>query len=74
VRQARQPLTMHFGPNEVVLNLEVQFRPKLSNVELPTAIDRLEGKIREAYPEIKRIFVEAKSRAHSEKNPRSAAA
>lgn len=59
VQQARQPLTMHFGPNEVLLNLDVQFQPKLSSNELTAAIDRLERKIREVYPEITRIFVES---------------
>jgi len=66
VQQARQPLTMHFGPNEVLLNLDVQFRTKMSSTELTAAIDRLELKIREAYPEIKRIFVESKLLAQSE--------
>jgi uncharacterized protein (UPF0335 family) len=43
--------------------------PKLSSTELTAVtavIDRLEQKIREAYPEIKRIFVEAESLAQSE--------
>ena len=71
VRQARQPLTMHFGPNEVLLNLDVQFRSKLSGTELTAAINRLERKIRAAYPEIKRIFVEAQSLVQSEKNTHS---
>ena len=66
VLQARQALTMHFGPSDVLLNLDVQFRPKLSSAELTAAIDRLEQKIRQAYPEITRIFVEAKSLAQSE--------
>jgi divalent metal cation (Fe/Co/Zn/Cd) transporter len=41
------------------LVLDVQLRSKLSSRELTAAIDRLEQKIREAYPEIKRIFVES---------------
>jgi len=71
VQQARQPLTMHFGPNEVLLNLDVQFRPKLSSSEVTAAIDRLEQKIRASYPEIKRIFVEAKALAQSERSTRT---
>lgn len=71
VQQARRALTMHFGPNEVLLNLDVQFRSKLSSAELTAAIDRLEQKIREAYPEIKRIFVEAKSLTQSERSTRA---
>ncbi len=68
VQQARQPLTMHFGPNEVLLNLDVQFKSKLSSTELAAAIDRLEQKIRKPYPEVKRIFVEAQSLVQSERS------
>jgi len=38
------------------------------HTELTAAIDRLEQKIREAYPEIKRIFVEAESLYQSERS------
>ncbi|WP_017299529.1 cation diffusion facilitator family transporter [Nodosilinea nodulosa] len=53
-------LTLHFGPHEVLLNIEIQFRPDLSVAELAEAIDRLEAKIRHRHPEISTIFVEAK--------------
>lgn len=66
VQEAREPLTMHFGPDDVLLNLDVQFRAELSGSELVAAIDRLEQKIRADYPEVKRIFVEADSFARSE--------
>jgi len=57
----RTPLTMHFGPHQVLLNLDVEFRPDLSAEEVAAAIDRLEQSIRDANPEIKRIFIEAES-------------
>lgn len=66
VLQARQPLTMHFGPDEVLLNLDVQFRKGLSSNELAAVIDRLEDKIRKMYPEVKRIFMEADSLKQAE--------
>ena len=68
VQQARQPLTMHFGPREVLLNLDVRFRSGLSSDELAAAIDRLEQNIRQAFPEVRRIFVEAQSLVKSERS------
>ena len=61
IQGVRRPLTMHFGPDEVLLNLEVRFRHDLSAAELTTAVDRLERTIRERHPEIRRIFIEARS-------------
>ncbi len=61
VERVRRPLTMHFGPNEVLLNLDVQFRSALSAKEVAEAIDRLESSIRKRHPEIKRIFIEAEA-------------
>ena len=54
-------LTLYFGPHEVLLNIEIQFQQSLSTKEITQAIDRLESKIQSHYPDIRNIFVEAKS-------------
>jgi len=56
-----RPLTMHLAPKEVLLNLEVRFRKGLSVAELESAVDRMEKRIRDKYPQVKRIFIEAES-------------
>jgi len=61
VAVAGHPLTMHFGPDEILLNLDVRFRPELSSERIMSVIDRLEQTIRNRYPEIRRIFIEAES-------------
>jgi cation diffusion facilitator family transporter len=61
VERVRRPLTMYFGPREVLLNLDVEFQPELSAREVTQAVDRLESKIRQAEPVIKRIFIESES-------------
>lgn len=61
VADVRCPLTMHFGPDEVLLNLEIQFRPGLPPGEITQAVNRLEREIREKHPEFKRIFIEARA-------------
>jgi cation diffusion facilitator family transporter len=55
------PLTMHLGPREVLLNLDIQFKKNLTAEEIEVAIDRLERAIRHRYPSITRIFIEVES-------------
>jgi cation diffusion facilitator family transporter len=61
VERAARPLTMHMGPHNILLNLDIQFRPELSTAELMTSIDRLEKQIRQEQPDVKRIFIEAET-------------
>jgi cation diffusion facilitator family transporter len=63
VEHVRRPLTLHLGPSDAVLALDVQFRRDLSSRDVEQAIDRLQDAIRARHPEFKRIFVEAKSLA-----------
>jgi cation diffusion facilitator family transporter len=55
------PLTMHLGPREILLNLEVEFRPEMTMPQIAGAIDRLESHIRARHAEVIRIFIEARS-------------
>lgn len=61
VAQVLRVLTLHFGPNEILLNLELEFRDGLSVIEAAIAIDRVESTIRDRHPQVKQIFVEVKS-------------
>ncbi|WP_016949698.1 hypothetical protein [Anabaena sp. PCC 7108] len=54
-------LTMHLAPQEVLLNLEIQFSQNLTSEKIALTVDNLEAKIRQHHPEIKQIFIEAKS-------------
>ena len=59
VAAVAQPLTMHLGPEDVLLNLEVKFRDGLPSQDIPSAISRIESSIREKHPAITRIYIEA---------------
>ena len=61
VVEVRKALTMHFGPNDVLLTLDVRFQKDLKSGDIASAINRLEAKIRDRHPEIRHIFIEAKS-------------
>ena len=54
-------LTLHFGPQEILLNLEINFVDDLETEELAIAVERLESSIRTKHSEIQNIFIEAKS-------------
>jgi divalent metal cation (Fe/Co/Zn/Cd) transporter len=52
---------MYFGPNEVLLNMDLKFKPTLSAHDIVSAVDQLEAAIRREFPEIRRISIEARS-------------
>lgn len=60
VVEVRKALTMHFGPQEVLLTLDIRFQKELTSTGIAAAVDRLEKKIRDRHPQIRRIFIEAK--------------
>lgn len=57
----RRPVTMHFGPESVLVAMDVEFRSALSTPEIAAAIDRLEERIRREAPEVTHIYIEAES-------------
>ncbi|MBN3907009.1 MAG: cation transporter [Nostoc sp. NMS1] len=61
VKEVIRVLTMQLAPHEVLLNLEIQFSKNLTGEEIALTVESLEIKIRQKHPEIKQIFIEAKS-------------
>lgn len=56
-----EALTMHLGPADILLTLDVDFADRLTTSQIEDAIFDLERRIQGQHPEIKRIFIEAKS-------------
>jgi cation diffusion facilitator family transporter len=54
-------LTMHLGPEDVLLNLEVTFTPGLPAEDIHAAVHRIEERINGPYPEVSRIFIEVEA-------------
>jgi cation diffusion facilitator family transporter len=66
VARVAKPLTMYFGPEDILLALDVQFKDQLPAEEITDAVSQIETRVREAHPSIKRIYIEAASlRQHS---------
>jgi cation diffusion facilitator family transporter len=66
VASVAPPLTMYFGPETVLLAVEIRFRPELSGDEVARSIDRLEATVKSKHPKVKRVFVEAAGLSHRE--------
>ncbi len=55
--------TMHFGPREILLAVEVDFADGLSSSQVEASTSELKIKLRENFPEIRRIYLESSSLA-----------
>jgi len=54
-------LTMHLGPDDILVNLDVEFVDGLSTDEVEDTVGRIESRVKEAVPEVTRIYIEAQS-------------
>ena len=59
VERVGYPLTMYFGPHNVLLTMNVQFHKGLLATSVEQAIDRIEASIRERHRDIHHIYLEA---------------
>lgn len=61
VDRVTQLLTLHLGPDEVLLAMKLAFRPSLSVEQVEDVTNRVEANIRAAMPRMRKIFIEADS-------------
>jgi len=59
---ANEVLTMHMGPDFVLANISIDFLDELSSDEIEIAVAEMDQRIKNKYPQIKRIFIEAEKR------------
>jgi len=55
-------LTMHMGPDFILVNISIDFRDDIPAGDLEEMISRMDVQIKESFPTVKRVFVEAESR------------
>jgi cation diffusion facilitator family transporter len=61
VVQVTQLLTMHLGPEVVILAMKVAFRPELGAQAIEEVTNRVEARIRAELPQMRKIFIEVDS-------------
>lgn len=61
VERVGYPMTMFFGPDNILLTMNVRVGRELDRDGIETAIDRIENAIRKRYPKVKNIYLEAES-------------
>lgn len=59
IEHINEVLTMHMGPDFILANISVDFKNDLTTGQLENTIAGLDRSIKEQYPQIKRIFIEA---------------
>ncbi|HVA63133.1 MAG TPA: cation diffusion facilitator family transporter [Terriglobales bacterium] len=61
VERAGYPMTMYFGPHNVLLTMDIQFGRNLSGTLIEQAVDRVEAAIRAQFPEVRYIYLEVEA-------------
>jgi cation diffusion facilitator family transporter len=61
VTTVNEVLTMHMGPDFVLATLSVNFEDLVTAAELEAAVAQMDASIKEAYPTVKRVFIEGES-------------
>ena len=58
-------LTLHMGPEFIVVNISVNFKDEFKTGKIEAVIQNLDQKIKEKFPFVKRVFVEAEQSTES---------
>lgn len=64
ITRTNEVLTMHMGPEYILVNVSADFSSNASADDVESSIALLDKKIKERFPRVKRLFVEAESREH----------
>lgn len=63
IKNINELLTMHLGPNEILVNVSIDFIDGLPAEEVEAAISTFEKAIKSNYASVRRVFIEAQSLA-----------
>lgn len=71
VGHVNEVLTLHMGPDFILVNISLDFMDEATADEIETTVEKLDKEIKKNYLQVKRVFVEAEARKSSnpEKSP-----
>lgn len=62
IQHVNEVLTMHMGPEYILVNISVDFRDNRTTGDIEQAIAEIDAEIKARHPTVKRIFIEAEAR------------
>lgn len=65
IEHVNEVLTMHMGPEFILVNISVEFRDGATATEIEETVSQLDTEIKNAYENVKRIFIEGEARKKS---------
>jgi cation diffusion facilitator family transporter len=68
VQNLNEILTMHLGPEFILVTLSVEFCDEAKTPEIEGIIADLDRRIRQAYPQVKKVFIEAEAMRKGREN------
>lgn len=60
VNKVHEVLTMHMGPEFILVNISAKFSDTATALEIESAIEEMDRAIKASYPRVKRVFIGAK--------------
>jgi len=61
VERVNEVLTMHMGPEYILVNLSVEFNDEIHTQEMESVIAKIDKEIKQEFSYVKRVFIEAES-------------
>ncbi len=65
VGHVNEVLTLHMGPDFILVNISLDFMDEATAGEIETTVEKLDKEIKKNYLQVKRVFVEAEARKSS---------
>ena len=65
IEHVNEVLTMHMGPEFILVNISVEFRDEATATEIEDTVSQLDTAIKNEYENVKRIFIEGEARKKS---------
>ena len=65
IEHVNEVLTMHMGPEFILVNISVDFSDDIRAGEIEETVARMDHEIKTDFPNVKRVFVEAEARRGS---------